>query len=553
MLILLKNGKNICMNANKLSFKIIPFAFALNCFSMLGAAENTYYYWSDATGYNKMPDVVDPASWSTSNSEYVAPPEGANVNSPDANWVIDYKAHLPISMRREGYYYNITTPTLNLGSISIVNFNYNNIGSYYDSNNNLVSDGNASAKTMLISDANNAYWNIGNFTFSGGTSSATVVFGSSKFNSTQPEVTLGSVDIGSDGAKSIIYFGGDASGVCLATMGDSAGKNVTMNEDACMKYLTVNGDFNITGNSTVGLNVWNEDTSALHSENTPDIVIDGVVRMTPSSAGELPRLNILNRVNVISWSSSKPAPGATHIYAKIGGLDGRGVFTNNSRTLESSTVKLIFTNEVDCEFSGEFSEKPADDVTTVMSVKMAGVDGKKQIIHADAQFSGTVEVESGTLIMKSSTALGKLTMTGGAFGGIDGGVTVSGADWYGGDIILYGADALNSGIVDKITVDGKLSKLGDGPIGVDFNGYEVSSDYIDNEEMFYELLTATEREGFSDDANGDFYAKNLENCFAKFEWVGDTLTVSFASVPEPAEIGALIGLLTLAIAARRKR
>lgn len=467
--------------------------------------------------------------------------------------MIDYKAHLPISMRREGYYYNITTPTLNLGSISIVNFNYNNIGSYYDSNNNLVSDGNASAKTTLISNANNAYWNIGNFTFTGGTSSATVVFGSSRYNTTQPEVTLGSVDIGSDGAKSIIYFGGGASGVCVATMGDNAGKNMTMTEDACMKYLTVNGDFNITGNSTVGLNVWNEDTSALHSENTPDIVIDGVVRMTPSSTGELPRLDILNRVSVISWSSSKPAPGATHIYAKIGGLDGRGVFTNNSRTMESSTVKLIFTNEVDCEFSGEFSEKPADDVTTVMSVKMAGVDGKKQIIHADAQFSGTVEVESGALIMKSTTALGKLTMTGGAFGGIDGGVTVSGADWYGGDIILYGNDALNSGIADKITVDGKLSKLGDGSIGVDFNGYEVLSENIDNEEFFYELLTATEREGFSDDANEDFYAKNLENCFANFEWVGDTLTVSFASVPEPAEIGALIGLLTLAIAARRKR
>lgn len=344
---------------------------------MLGAAENTYYYWGDATGYNKMPGVVDPAAWSTSRSEYVPPSEGTNVNSTDANWVIDYKAHLPISMRSEGYYYNIITPTLNLGSISIVNFNYNNIGSYYDSNNNLVSDGNASAKTMLISNANNAYWNIGNFTFTGGTSSATVVFGSSKFNSTQPEVTLGSVDI--------------------------------------------------------------------------------------------------------------------------------------------------------------------------------GIDGKKQIIHADAQFSGTVEVESGTLIMKSSTALGKLTMTGGAFGGIDGGVTVSGADWYGGDIILYGTDTLNGGIADKITVDGKLSKLGDGPIGVDFNGYEILSENIDNEEFFYELLTATERKGFSDDANEDFYAKNLENCLANFEWVGNTLTVSFASVPEPAEIGALIGLLALAIAARRKR
>ena len=192
------------MNASKLSFKIIPFALALNCFGMLSAAENTYYYWGDATGYQKMPNVVDAASWSTSRSEYVPPSEGTNVNSTDANWVIDYEAHLPISMRREGYYYNITTPTLNLGSISIVNFNYNTIESYYDSKGNLITGDNASAKTMLISDANNAYWNIGNFTFTGGTSSATVVFGSSKFNSTQPEVTLGSVDIGSEGAKTIL-------------------------------------------------------------------------------------------------------------------------------------------------------------------------------------------------------------------------------------------------------------------------------------------------------------------------------------------------------------
>ena len=541
------------MNASKLSFKIIPFALALNCFGMLSAAENTFYFWGDATGHQKMPNVVDAAAWSTSRSEYIPPSEGTNVNSTDANWVIDYEAHLPISMRIEGYYYNITTPTLNLGSISIVNFNYNNIGSYYDSNNNLVSDGNASAKTMLISDANNAYWNIGNFTFTGGTSSATVVFGSSKFNSTQPEVTLGSVDIGSDGAKSIIYFGGDASGVCLATMGDNAGTNVTMNEDACMKYLTVNGDFNITGNSTVGLNVWNEDTSALHSENTPDIVIDGVVRMTPSSTGELPRLNILNRVNVISWSSSKPAPGATHIYAKIGGLDGMGVFTNNSRTMESSTVKLIFTNEVDCEFSGEFSEKPADDVTTVMSVKMAGENGKKQIIHADAQFSGTVEVESGTLIMKSSTALGKLTMRGGAFGGIDGGVKVSGADWYGGDIVFHNAETFFGGYADKITIDGTFTKSAEGKIGVDFSGLDAALLIEDGNNVF-DLITANALEGlFSSDANDDFEAKNLLNAIADFAWVGNTLTVTFSQVPEPAAVAALIGAFALGIAAWRRR
>ena len=76
------------MNASKLSFKIIPFALALNCFGMLSAAENTFYFWGDATGHQKMPNVVDAAAWSTSRSEYVPPSEGTNVNSTDANWVI---------------------------------------------------------------------------------------------------------------------------------------------------------------------------------------------------------------------------------------------------------------------------------------------------------------------------------------------------------------------------------------------------------------------------------------------------------------------------------
>ncbi len=526
----------------------ISLPFLASLFISLSASAETYYYWGDAAN-GSMP-VFGASAWSSSASEYAAIPEDTNVNSPDANWVFDYDAHLPVAHRSEGIYFNIIDqPFINIASLSVLNYNYN--ATDYISGGSAVAGGDA--KTLFLSNTEGAYWSIGEFTFTGGTSSATVVFGSSKFNSTQPEVTLGSVDIGSDGAKSIIYFGGDASGVCLATMGDSAGTNVTMNEDACMKYLTVNGDFNITGNSTVGLNVWNEDTSVVHSENMPDIAIDGVVRMTPSSTGELPRLNILNRVNVISWSSSKPAPGATHIYAKIGGLDGMGVFTNNSRTMESSTVKLIFTNEVDCEFSGEFSEKPADDVTTVMSVKMAGIDGKKQIIHADAQFSGTVEVESGTLIMKSSTALGKLTMTGGAFGGIDGGVKVSGADWFGGDIVFHNTETYFGGYADKITIDGTFTKSAEGKIGVDFSGLDAALLIEDGNNVF-DLITANALEGlFSSDANDDFEAKNLLNAIADFAWVGNTLTVTFSQVPEPAAVAALIGAFALGVAAWRRR
>ena len=541
----------------------ISLPFLASLFISLSASAETYYYWGDSAGGN-MP-VFDASAWSSSASEYAAIPEDANVNSPDAKWVFDYDAHLPVAHRSEGIYFNIIDqPSINIASLSVINYNYNNTD--YISGGSAVAGGNA--RTLFISNTDNANWNIGEFKFTGGSSNNILAFGSATVNSNQPEVNLGTVNIGSEDAYANIQFGGDGAGVCKMTAGDNIGQDTTVIDSACMKYLTVTGDFNIYGNSVVSFNVWNEDTSVVHSENTPDIAIDGVVRMTPSSDGKLPTLNLLNRVGTISWHSANPATGATNTFIKIGGLDGRGVFTNNSRTLESSTVKLIFTNEVDCDFSGTFTEKPADDVTTVMSVKMAGIDGKKQIIRADAQFSGTVEVESGTLIMKSSTALGKLTMTGGAFGGIDGGVTVSGADWYGGDIILYGNDALNSGIADKITVDGKLSKLGDGSIGVDFNGYEILSENIDNEEFFYELLTATEREGFSDDANEDFYAKNLdfsddanedfyaknlENCFANFEWVGNTLTVSFASVPEPAAVAALIGAFALGVAAWRRR
>ena len=526
----------------------ISLPFLAPFFISLSASAETYYYWGDAAN-GSMP-VFGASAWSSSASEYAAIPEDTNVNSPDANWVFDYDAHLPVAHRSEGIYFNIIDqPFINIASLSVLNYNYN--ATDYISGGSAVAGGDA--KTLFLSNTEGAYWSIGEFTFTGGSSNRVLAFGSARVNSNQPEVNLGTVNIGSDGAKSIIYFGGDASGVCLATMGDSAGTNVTMNEDACMKYLTVNGDFNITGNSTVGLNVWNEDTSALHSENTPDIVIDGVVRMTPSSTGELPRLNILNRVNVISWSSSKPAPGATHIYAKIGGLDGMGVFTNNSRTMESSTVKLIFTNEVDCEFSGEFNEKPADDVTTVMSVKMAGENGKKQIIRADSAFTGTVEVESGTLIIHSTAALGKLTMTGGGFGGIEGGVTVSEAEWFGGDIVFHNTETYFGGYADKITIDGTFTKSAEGKIGVDFSGLDAALLIEDGNNVF-DLITANALEGlFSSDANDDFEAKNLLNAIADFAWVGNTLTVTFSQVPEPAAVAALIGAFALGVAAWRRR
>ncbi|OLA83311.1 MAG: hypothetical protein BHW65_09310 [Verrucomicrobia bacterium CAG:312_58_20] len=390
-----------------------------------------------------------------------------------------------------------------------------------------------SLKNNFIANVSGAFWNIGEFTFGGGSSYREFVFGASFSNGTQPEVTLGTVNIGSDGARAEIHFGGDVAGICVATVGDIAGQNMTMNDSACMKYLTVTGDFNIYGDSIVQMNVWNEDASAVHSENTPDIAIDGVVRMTPSSDGKLPTLNLLNRVATISWNEYKAAPGATDTFIKVGGLDGRGNLSNNSQTLDASTVKLIFTNKDDCDFSGTFTENRSDSIKTVMSVKMAGENGKRQIIRADSAFTGTVEVESGVLIIHSTAALGKLTMTGGGFGGIESGVSVSGAEWFGGDIVFHNTETYFGGLADKITIDGTFTKSAEGKIGVDFSGLDASG-LIDEGNNVFDLITANALEG-------------------SFSWVGNTLTVTFSQVPEPAAVAALIGALALGVAAWKRR
>lgn len=169
--------------------------------------------------------------------------------------------------------------------------------------------------------------------------------------------------------------------------------------------------------------------------------------------------------------------------------------------MDPSTVKIIFTNKTDCEFTGRFTENKFDgndkkeELNTVMSVKMAGQNGAKQIIRADAEFTGTVEVESGTLIMHSTAALGKLTMTGGGFGGIDGGVKVSEAEWLGGDIVFHNAEAFMGGSPDKITVDGTFAKTGEGKIGVDFSELDASI-FVEDGNLVFGLITANALEGF---------------------------------------------------------
>ena len=106
---------------------------------------------------------------------------------------------------------------------------------------------------------------------------------------------------------------------------------------------------------------------------------------------------------------------------------------------------------------------------------------------------------------------------------------------------------------DKITIDGTFTKSAEGKIGVDFSGLDAALLIEDGNNVF-DLITANALEGlFSSDANDDFEAKNLLNAIADFAWVGNTLTVTFSQVPEPAAVAALIGAFALGVAAWRRR
>lgn len=519
------------------------------------AADNTYYMWKGAERAWGEADPLQASSWSSSNTGYVALPEGANVNSPDANWVFDYGAYLPISGRSDNIYYRIKSANLNLNSISVVNHNATETAYY--STDGVYHPTGGSAGIKLTSNASNSVWKIGTFTYTGanGSYDRGVAFGSSVNDACQADIVVGEMNIGQIGNVTHLNVGSDAAGTCYATIDENnvkKGEAVSLADSGGPKSLTITGDFNIYGNSAIYMNVWDNAKDALHSEENPDISIGGVVRMV-SGSGASPVWHVISRSATVTWATGDPAPSATDTYVKLGGLEGNGKLTNNSRTLEASTLKLIFTNQTDCEFSGEFTDGQSDTVKTIMSVKMAGADGKKQIIHADSKFTGTVEVESGTLIIKSTNALGKLTMTGGAFGGIDGGVIVSGAEWLAGDFIFYNKDTLGSGVPDMIRIDGAFIKSGDGKIGVDFDGFDPTTFIEDGTVLDLISASEMEREGFSADANDDFYAKNLTNGFANFEWNGDILTVSFSNVPEPATVAAILGGLALAAAALRRR
>ena len=236
------------------------------------AADNTYYMWKGAERAWGEADPLQASSWSSSNTGYVALPEGANVNSPDANWVFDYGAYLPISGRSDNIYYRIKSANLNLNSILVVNHNATETGYY--STDGVYHPTGGSTEIKIVSNASDSVWKIGTFTYTGanGSYDRGVALGSSVNDECQADIVVGEMNIGQIGNVTQLNVGSDAAGTCYATIDENnvkKGDAVSLADSGGPKTLTINGDFNIYGNSAIYMNVWDNSKDARHSEEIP--------------------------------------------------------------------------------------------------------------------------------------------------------------------------------------------------------------------------------------------------------------------------------------------
>lgn len=228
--------------------------------------------------------------------------------------------------------------------------------------------------------------------------------------------------------------------------------------------------------------------------------------------------------------------------------------SSNENGIDGTESTLVFTNDKDATFNGivtntvkTITQKGTEyDIDTTLNVVMDG--SKKQILSGANDFKGTITVKGGTLLLNTASGAkhGILTMTDGAFGAY-GNANVEAIAYQGGSFYVD-ADAIANGY--SITTDGAFTKATEEQVFIDFDGLDASA-----YDGTYSLITAASFIDATGNAltAADFAAKNLLNGSANFVIDGNTLKVSFAAVPEPATIAAILGAAALAFAAYRRR
>lgn len=241
----------------------------------------------------------------------------------------------------------------------------------------------------------------------------------------------------------------------------------------------------------------------------------------------------------------------------IGGLNGGGkLITKLSSTADNRrTSYLTFTNAagVNTQFTGDLAVETFSASNNTFVFIMDGAGSQSMNIVSGGDLLSAIEVKNGTMLVNKANNSASLTISGGAFGALDpsSGISLGSAKYSGGEIIID-AGAIG-GALGQIVLGGKFVSDADSVL-IDFTNFDQ---YFLDDGNFYDIMTANGGFENSDGSamdESDFIAK-IDGAYAIFHLEGNTLQATFSSVPEPAELAALIGLgaLAMAIFRRHKR
>ena len=305
------------------------------------------------------------------------------------------------------------------------------------------------------------------------------------------------------------------------------------------------------------------------SNTAASVNINGNVNI--SSSGSALRLGtsianftvggVMDIGNTVWEAASNESPGGQQYLSRtIGGLSSGGLTGEIYNRMDGI---IEFKNSTACEWSGKFSNNG-----TNLDIAMNAADsqnGVQTLRFSSKGYLGNTDINNVTvnsgrlnLGMHSGMKGNRLSLIGsggmfsptGTGGGDIGTATFAEGEWYAGKVAL---DIEGEASYDKIVFEGSLEKTGNGiSLELSFDEYTIA-----------ELIGASGEDEFvlSDmityAAGSSIEGTALGGSSGKIRWeavFGETsMSVAFSAIPEPSEIAAVLGAISLTLAVRRRK
>lgn len=337
---------------------------------------------------------------------------------------------------------------------------------------------------------------------------------------------------------------------------------INANDNAILRFNDVNWDPNASLTKFyIGGNLVNQNNGNF-AFSCSNITVAGII-----DAGD-------GEINLAEAPSSSTSFNSGSI--SVGGIKATSDLLLTK--VSAKDTLLTFTNKVDAEYKGGLLV--SDSNVGKLSVKMAGEDnGTRQIMRITESETKTytnrayqpvnlkadgfvaLTVESGRIDVGffNGKNAGKVALNGGTLSAI-GETTEAGTldaesfTWSGGDIVV---DIESATSADKIIASSfdKGETLGD--ISITFNiskDFDIKSLLENDNELTYFIVESSSGTFSQEDADRITLGGLDDGIDCKIDVVDNSLVATFtSSVPEPATVAGILGVIALAFAIRRRK